>query len=131
MVTRLEKHRRFLHSPLDQIAKHRLTDQQIWQLAAYVRSMGRYVRKDVAPSRDDALNSGKGVVANTVDKGQGKVPYDNGTLVADHAYMVTGVDKQGGTVTLHNPWNKDDSGVTLSIADFNKYLSSVDFDPTR
>ena len=37
--------------------KHRLTDQQIWQLAAYVRSMGRYVRKDVAPSRDDALNS--------------------------------------------------------------------------
>jgi cytochrome c oxidase cbb3-type subunit 3 len=39
--------------------KHRLTDQQIWQLAAYVRSMGRYVRKDVAPSRDDALQTGK------------------------------------------------------------------------
>lgn len=39
--------------------KHRLTDQQIWQLAAYVRSMPRYVRKDVAPSRDDAMNSGK------------------------------------------------------------------------
>jgi cytochrome c oxidase cbb3-type subunit 3 len=39
--------------------KHRLTNQQIWQLAAYVRSMGRYVRKDVAPSRDDALYSGK------------------------------------------------------------------------
>jgi len=39
--------------------KHRLTDQQIWQLAAYVRSMGRYVRKDVAPSRDDALNTGR------------------------------------------------------------------------
>ena len=39
--------------------KHRLTEQQMWQLAAYVRSMGRYVRKDVAPSRDDALNSGK------------------------------------------------------------------------
>jgi hypothetical protein len=45
--------------------------------------------------------------------------------------MVTGVDKQAGTVTLHNPWNKDDSGVTMSIADFNKYLSSVDFCPTR
>jgi cytochrome c oxidase cbb3-type subunit 3 len=39
--------------------KNRLTDQQIWQLAAYVRSMGRYVRKDVAPSRDDALSSVK------------------------------------------------------------------------
>lgn len=39
--------------------RSRLTDQQIWQLAAYVRSMGRYVPKDVAPSRDDALQSGK------------------------------------------------------------------------
>jgi cytochrome c oxidase cbb3-type subunit 3 len=39
--------------------KNRLTDQQIWQVAAYVRSMGRYVRKDVAPSRDDALQVGK------------------------------------------------------------------------
>lgn len=36
----------------------RMTDQQIWQLAAYVRSMGRYVSKDVAPSRDDAMMSG-------------------------------------------------------------------------
>lgn len=39
--------------------KNRLTDQQIWQLAAYVRSMGRYVRKDVAPSRDDAMQTVK------------------------------------------------------------------------
>jgi cytochrome c oxidase cbb3-type subunit 3 len=39
--------------------KNRMTDQQIWQVAAYVRSMGRYVDKDVAPSRDDALQSGK------------------------------------------------------------------------
>jgi cytochrome c oxidase cbb3-type subunit 3 len=39
--------------------KNRLTDQQIWQLAAYVRSIGRYVRKDVAPSRDDAMQYGK------------------------------------------------------------------------
>lgn len=39
--------------------RKRLTDQQIWQLAAYVRSMGRYVRKDVAASRDDSLQYGK------------------------------------------------------------------------
>lgn len=39
--------------------RDRLTDTQIWQLASYVRSMGRYIRKDVAPSRDDALSSGK------------------------------------------------------------------------
>jgi cytochrome c oxidase cbb3-type subunit 3 len=39
--------------------RNRMTDQQIWQVAAFVRSMGRYVRKDVAPSRDDAMQSGK------------------------------------------------------------------------
>jgi cytochrome c oxidase cbb3-type subunit 3 len=30
---------------------------QVWQLAAYVRSMGGLVRKDVAPGRDDALQA--------------------------------------------------------------------------
>jgi cytochrome c oxidase cbb3-type subunit 3 len=37
----------------------RLTDDEIWQIAAYVRSMGRYVAKDVAPSRDDSLQTGR------------------------------------------------------------------------
>ncbi|HZZ89634.1 MAG TPA: cytochrome c [Caulobacteraceae bacterium] len=37
----------------------RMTDQQIWQVAAYVRSMGRYIAKDVAPSRNDGLQSGR------------------------------------------------------------------------
>ena len=39
--------------------RSRLTDQQIWQIAAYVRSMGRYVAKDVAPSRNDAMQTGR------------------------------------------------------------------------
>lgn len=39
--------------------KNRMTDEEIWQVAAFVRSMGRYVSKDVAPSRDDAMQSGK------------------------------------------------------------------------
>ena len=39
--------------------KSRLTEQQIWQISAFVRSLGRYVRKDVATSRDDALQWGK------------------------------------------------------------------------
>lgn len=31
----------------------KIPDEQIWQIAAYVRSMGRYIPKDVAPSRRD------------------------------------------------------------------------------
>lgn len=33
----------------------RIPDDQVWQLVAYVRSLSGQVRKDVAPSRSDAL----------------------------------------------------------------------------
>jgi cytochrome c oxidase cbb3-type subunit III len=33
----------------------RIPEEQVWQLAAYVRSMGRSVRQDVAPARDDDM----------------------------------------------------------------------------
>jgi cytochrome c oxidase cbb3-type subunit 3 len=36
----------------------KVPDEQIWQLAAYVRSMGRNVRQDVAPSRSDEMHPG-------------------------------------------------------------------------
>jgi cytochrome c oxidase cbb3-type subunit 3 len=35
----------------------KIADEQIWELAAYVRSLGGFVPKDVAPSRNDAMNS--------------------------------------------------------------------------
>ena len=34
----------------------RIPDDQVWQLLAYVRSMSGQLRKDVAPSRSDALS---------------------------------------------------------------------------
>jgi cytochrome c oxidase cbb3-type subunit 3 len=36
----------------------RVTDEQAWQLAAYVRSMSGQLRKDVAPSRADSISAG-------------------------------------------------------------------------
>jgi cytochrome c oxidase cbb3-type subunit 3 len=36
----------------------RITDEQVWQIVAYVRSMSGQVRADVAPSRGDSLSSG-------------------------------------------------------------------------
>lgn len=35
----------------------RIPDDQIWQIAAYVRSMGRYVPKDAEPGRSDTIQS--------------------------------------------------------------------------
>jgi cytochrome c oxidase cbb3-type subunit 3 len=34
----------------------RIPDEQVWQLVAYVRSLSGQLRKDVAPSRSDALS---------------------------------------------------------------------------
>ena len=35
----------------------RIPDYQVWQIAAYVRSLSGQVRKDVAPSRNDSLQA--------------------------------------------------------------------------
>jgi cytochrome c oxidase cbb3-type subunit III len=35
--------------------RNRISENQVWQLVAFVRSMGRYVPKDAAPSRDDHM----------------------------------------------------------------------------
>jgi cytochrome c oxidase cbb3-type subunit 3 len=35
----------------------KLTDQQAWQLAAYIRALSGNVRKDAAPSRRDAMTA--------------------------------------------------------------------------
>jgi cytochrome c oxidase cbb3-type subunit 3 len=37
--------------------RDKIPDDQIWEIAAYVRSMGRYVPKDAAPSRNDDMNA--------------------------------------------------------------------------
>jgi calpain family cysteine protease len=78
-----------------------------------------------------ALDGGNAVTATSLQNGKGKQPYDNGKLDSWHVYMVTGVDKNAGTVTLRNPWGSWTPDVVLPIADFNKYMSSVDFNATR
>ena len=48
----------------------RIQDHQVWLLVAYVRSMGRYVPKDVAPGRDDHLQGKPG--ESSLERGQPK-----------------------------------------------------------
>ena len=80
---------------------------------------------------DQALASGKAVVASTPGGEGEKVVRPGTSLYLDHSYMVTGVDKNAGTVTLRNPWGTWTPDVVLSIADFNKYIDHVDTNPTR
>jgi cytochrome c oxidase cbb3-type subunit 3 len=36
-----------------------LTDQQVWQIVAYIESLGAQVPRDAAPARDDDMSTGK------------------------------------------------------------------------
>jgi cytochrome c oxidase cbb3-type subunit 3 len=56
--------------------RNKIPDFQVWQLAAYVRSLSGQVSKDVAPSRDDDM-SGKTPESSTEKikpKSSGGVP---------------------------------------------------------
>lgn len=46
----------------------KISTTQVWQLAAYVRSMSGLLRKDVAPGRDDALQVAPQEQATTKQK---------------------------------------------------------------
>ena len=48
--------------------RSKIPDQQVWQLAAYVRSMQRAVRKDVAPGRDDHMSASPGEQSQPVQE---------------------------------------------------------------
>jgi cytochrome c oxidase cbb3-type subunit 3 len=37
--------------------RDKIPDQQVWQIVAYVRSLGRYVPKDAAPGREDHMQT--------------------------------------------------------------------------
>lgn len=88
--------------------------------------------KDVTLDQlNQALSGGQAVTAGTFSDGKGKDLYDNGKLSTWHVYMVTGVDTSAGTVTLRNPWSPNLPDTTLSITEFNKNISYVDFNPTR
>jgi cytochrome c oxidase cbb3-type subunit 3 len=51
-----------------------LTDEQAWQLAAYVRSLGGNVPKDAAPSRGDEQNPGEPLTQVDSQKPKGVAP---------------------------------------------------------
>jgi hypothetical protein len=50
---------------------------------------------------------------------------DNGNLVGDHMYIVTGINLTNGTVSIQNPWNTAYSGsLQMSFTDTIAQLAS-------
>jgi hypothetical protein len=51
--------------------------------------------------------------------------FQNRILYTDHAYCISDVDQNAGTVTLQNPWGWTNSGIVLSFQDFQKSFSQI------
>jgi WXG100 family type VII secretion target len=52
-----------------------------------------------------------------------------GQLVPSHAYYVTGVDAENGTVTIRNPWGWYHGEITLTTEEFQQAFSTVSVNP--
>jgi cytochrome c oxidase cbb3-type subunit III len=55
--------------------RHKIPEQQVWQLVAYVRSMSGQLRKDVSPGRNDGMN-----VKKSEQSTEEQPPTDAGTM---------------------------------------------------
>jgi cytochrome c oxidase cbb3-type subunit 3 len=53
--------------------RHKIPDSQVWELAAYVRSLSGQVRKDVAPGRSDDMN-----IHRSEQRSERKTPQNSG-----------------------------------------------------
>jgi WXG100 family type VII secretion target len=55
--------------------------------------------------------------------------YQDETLVANHEYYITGVDRAAQTVTVRNPWGWDRGEVTLPFEEFRGAFRGITFIP--
>jgi len=67
----------------------------------------------------DKFEDGEAIVLSSMPKDQGTSElYTNGTLVTGHAYFVTNVDRNAGTVTIHNPWGWSGGEITVTYQQY-------------
>ena len=60
-----------------------------------------------------------------------RTPYDNGTLIAGHAYYVIGVDEATQTVQVKNPWGWNASNLSIPYKDLQGQFREVAISGTK
>ena len=75
----------------------------------------------------DSLNDGSAITVETLssDDGEKKPLYEDSELYASHAYYVTDVDPEAGTVTIRNPWGTNEGDTVLTFDEFQDNLNAV------
>lgn len=75
----------------------------------------------------DSLDDGSAITVETLssDDGEKKQLYEDSELYASHAYYVTDVDPEAGTVTIRNPWGTSEGDTVLTFEEFQDNLNAV------
>jgi hypothetical protein len=72
----------------------------------------------------NAWERGDGMTVGTSGNKESPL-FKDGTLVNDHVYFVTNVDRDKQTVSVRNPWGWNNAEVTLSFEDFKKHFTGM------
>lgn len=80
---------------------------------------------------DHQIRRGDQVLVDFPDAADRNPLYQNGTIVADHEYFVSGVNRATGTVTVVNPWGLHSTPyeITLSLEQFRAAFRRVSVNP--
>lgn len=132
------------------------SDYELWPAIiekAYARYSGNY--RDIEGGQaEDALEAMTGVESESYDmdelsieqladihEGGGAITmsslddpdetdfYSNGELVTGHAYYVTEIDEEAGTVTIRNPWGYYIDPITLTLDEYRENFDRVGVNP--
>jgi hypothetical protein len=78
-------------------------------------------------SLNEALDGGSAITVETLssDDGEKKQLYEDSELYASHAYYVTDIDEEAGTVTIRNPWGTSAGETVLTMEEFQDNLNAV------
>lgn len=79
----------------------------------------------------DKWDNGDALTTGTRGSGDKKPLFANGTLVGNHEYYVTNVDRKNKTITVRNPWGWNNAEVTLTYDEYKKYFTSLSSTKTR
>jgi hypothetical protein len=76
----------------------------------------------------EAFEDGVAIVLSTPKGGTGPL-FESGALVGQHAYFVTGVDRDSQTITIRNPWGWHKPEITLTYEQYVESFSTTYTNP--
>jgi hypothetical protein len=77
----------------------------------------------------DIHEGGGAITMSSLDDPDETDYYSNGELVTGHAYYVTEINEEAGTVTIRNPWGYHIDPITLTLDEYRENFDRIGVNP--